>query len=61
MELRKLQKKLLKELDKVSETKCLDFIAGWFGWEYLWDILEDSINNYDDVVVLEDALKELKK
>ncbi|MEK7178217.1 MAG: hypothetical protein AAB721_00965 [Patescibacteria group bacterium] len=58
--LEKVQEKLINRLEKVSEKKFVDFAAGWIGIDELFNRVVESIEGYDDIEVLEDALKQLK-
>lgn len=58
--LEKLQEKLIDRLGKVSEEKFIDFAIGWLGIDAIFDLTRESIEDYDDIEVLEDALKQLK-
>ncbi len=58
--LEELQEKLIDRLRKVSEKKFIDFAAGWIGIDAVFDLVKESIEDYDDIEVLEDALKQLK-
>ena len=52
---------MIDRLEKVSEKKFLDFAGGWIGIDELFNRVVESIEGYDDIEILEDALKQLLK
>jgi hypothetical protein len=56
-----LQEELIAKLEKVSDKKFIAFAFEWLGIDKLWEETEESIEQYDDVKGLENAIKSLKK
>jgi len=59
-DLEKIQNKILELFENTNEKTATEMIIGWLGWEYLSEVFRDSINNYDNVEVLEHFLNNLK-
>lgn len=59
-DLEKIQNKILELFENTNEKTATEMVIGWLGWEYLSEVFRDSINNYDNVEVLEHFLNNLK-
>jgi len=61
MKLELLQDKIIKLLREVDEKTFMDFAIEWLGEERIFDEVKESIQDYNNKVILEDAYKQLKK
>ncbi len=60
-DIEQVKEELLKELrENTTNTEFLNFAFGWLGEEFIMELLEESINNYEDLEGLEDSLKGLR-
>jgi hypothetical protein len=52
---------VLSEIENMSSDDFADFIVGYFGEEYLFDELKDSLDEEENIEIALDYIKEIKK
>jgi hypothetical protein len=52
---------VLSEIENMSSDDFADFIVGYFGEEYLFYELKDSLDEEENIEIALDYIKEIKK
>jgi hypothetical protein len=52
---------VLSEIENMSSDDFADFILGYFGEEYLFELLKNSLDEEENIEVALDYIKEIKK
>lgn len=52
---------VLSEIENMSSDDFADFIVGYFGEEYLFELLKNSLDEEENIEVALDYIKEIKK
>ena len=61
-ELEKVSEKLIEKLrENTTNDEFLNFAFHWLGEDFIMELLENSINSYEDLEVLKDSLKSLER
>jgi uncharacterized protein YjgD (DUF1641 family) len=60
--LEEVREKLLEKLrENTTNEEFLEFAFQWFGEEFIMELLEKSINDYEDLDILKESLDKLNE